>query len=446
MFDKLLIVNRGEIALRIQRAARSLGITCIQAYSEADRDASYVRSADVAICIGPAPARDSYLNICRILAAAEATRAQAVHPGYGFLSENAEFARRVNEAKMVFVGPAPEVIARLGDKIEAKATMIASDVPCVPGLSGEIGSDPDSLAQVLELGLPVLVKAAGGGGGRGMRIVREPGMLAEAIATTQQEAAKAFGNSAVYAEKFLEKPRHIEIQVLADAHGNCLWIGARDCSVQRRHQKVVEECPPPQVPPELLSRVGARCVAACQALGYVGLGTFEFLYAEGELYFIEVNTRLQVEHTITEAIADLDLVQYQLRVARGERLDIAQDDIRLSGHAIECRINAEDPRTQLPCPGRIDFVQFPGGPGVRVDSHIHTGYVVPPNYDSMIAKVIAYGRDRTHALDRMQAALRQFVVEGIRTNIPLHLEILSDPDFRIGAVDTGFLERRMAAA
>ncbi|WOH63754.1 acetyl-CoA carboxylase biotin carboxylase subunit [Bradyrhizobium sp. BWA-3-5] len=445
MFDKLLIANRGEIALRIQRACKALGIGCVQAYSEADTGADYVRTAEQAICVGAAPSSRSYLDKAAMLLAAEVTGAQAIHPGYGFLSENAEFARWVEEAGLIFVGPLSGVIRRMGDKICAKRAMIEAGVPCVPGFVGELTATRDALEIIRSIGFPVIIKAAGGGGGRGMRVVREEKDLMAAIAATQQEAEKAFANGTVYVERYLDNPRHVEIQILADKYGNCVWLGARDCSVQRRHQKVIEEAPPVDVPQRLLADVGSRCVAACKALGYVGLGTFEFLFEDNQLFFIEMNTRLQVEHTVTEMITGLDLVQYQLRVARGERLDIEQKDISFVGHSIECRINAEDPLDFRPSPGRVDFWQPPGGPGLRVDTHVSSGYVVPAFYDSMIAKLISFGRTREEAIARMQGGLRQFVVEGIKTNIPLHLSILEQDKFRKGAVSIHFLEKWLAS-
>jgi acetyl-CoA carboxylase biotin carboxylase subunit len=445
MFDSVLIANRGEIALRIQRGCRRLGLGCVQAYSEADRETSYIRLADAAVCIGPAPATRSYLNKEALILAARASGAGAVHPGYGFLSENADFARMVEEEGLVFIGPPASAIALMGDKISAKRAMLAAGVPCVPGYEGVLPAGEESLAIAGAVGFPVIVKAAGGGGGRGMRIVRREVDLASAIATTREEAARAFGNPTVYLERFLVRPRHIEIQVLADGHGNAVWIGARDCSVQRRHQKIIEEAPAPGVPHELLGEVGARCVEACRAIGYRGAGTFEFLYEDGALFFIEMNTRLQVEHTVTEMVSGLDLVELQLRIARGEPLAFTQDKVRLAGHAIECRINAEDPRTFLPSAGRITAWHAPGGPGVRVDSHVASGYTVPPHYDSMIAKVITHGATREEAIARMQGALAECVVEGIRTNIPLHRELLADPDFMAGGVLIHFLEQRMTA-
>jgi acetyl-CoA carboxylase biotin carboxylase subunit len=442
MFDTVLIANRGEIALRIQRGCRRLGLRCVQAFSEADRDAPYVRLADASVCIGPAPSAGSYLDKDALLLAARAAGAQAIHPGYGFLSENADFAQMIEEEGPVFLGPPASAIRTMGDKISAKRAMIAAGVPCVPGYEGGLEADETSLAIARRVGFPVIVKAAGGGGGRGMRIVRDESELIGAIAMTREEAGRAFGNPTVYLERFLEKPRHIEIQIVADAHGDCLWLGERDCSMQRRHQKILEEAPAPSVPRALIVRVGRRCVAACKAMGYRGVGTFEFLHEDGELFFIEMNTRLQVEHTVSEMVTGLDLVELQLRVALGEPLPLGQDDVRRDGHAIECRINAEDPVTFMPSAGRIGFWHAPGGPGIRVDSHVTSGYVVPTHYDSMIAKVIAHGATRTEAIARMQGALAELVVEGIKTNIPLHRNLLADPDFAAGGASIHFLERR----
>ncbi len=444
MYNSLLIANRGEIALRIQRACRALGIASIQVYSEADAGADYIRSADRAVCIGPPPSSSSYLDKKRILLAAAASGAGAIHPGYGFLSENAEFAAMVERAGLIFVGPPSAVIGRMGDKIAAKAAMLDAGVPCVPGLKGEFVADDASIDSLKHIGFPVIVKAAGGGGGRGMRVVESEKDLLTALATTRQEAQKAFGNPTIYIERYLQNPRHVEIQVLADGYGNCIWIGSRDCSVQRRHQKVMEEAPALNIPDNLLEKVGSRCVEACKALGYVGAGTFEFLYQDGEMYFIEMNTRLQVEHTITEMVSGIDLVQQQLRIARGERLQICQDDISLQGHALECRINAEDPITFLPSSGKVTFWQVPGGPGLRVDTHVSSGWVVSPYYDSMVAKVISFGRSREEAIERMRSGLKQFCVEGVKTNIPLHLQVLDEPSFNANDITIHFLERGLA--
>ena len=442
MFDTVLIANRGEIALRIQRACRGLGLRTVAVYSEADRDASYVRQADQSLCIGPAAPGQSYLNQAAILFAAEVSGAQAIHPGYGFLSENAGFAARVEAAGLVFVGPSAACIRTMGDKVAAKRAMREADVPCVPGPDGPLPTAPDEIRAVArEIGYPVIVKAAGGGGGRGMRVVHEESALLDALALTREEAGRAFGNPEVYIEKFLLHPRHVEIQVLADCHGNALWLGSRDCSLQRRHQKVIEEAPAPGIPAALIAAVGDRCAAACRQIGYCGVGTFEFLYENGSFYFIEMNTRLQVEHPVTEMTSGIDIVQQQLRVARGERLAFAQADVGCTGHALECRINAEDPDTFAPSPGRIGEWALPGGFGVRVDSHAGTGYRVPPYYDSMIAKLIVHGTTREDALGRMRWALAEMRVEGIATNLALHRAILQDAGFEAGGVDIHHLER-----
>jgi acetyl-CoA carboxylase, biotin carboxylase subunit len=445
VFDTLLIANRGEIAVRIQRAARSLGLKVVQAHSGADAEADYVLAADQAICIGPAPSVRSYLNEEALLAAAWATGAGAIHPGYGFLSENAGFSRRVEEAGLAFVGPPAECIATMGDKIRAKANMRAAGVPCVPGYEGELASDEAAMKALHDIGLPAIIKAAGGGGGRGMRIVTDSGDLTTAIKLTREEAQQAFGNPAVYIERYLDHPRHVEIQVLCDQQGNCFWLGARDCSTQRRHQKPIEETPAIGIADDLLAEVGQRCADACRSMGYVGAGTFEFLYQEGEFFFIEMNTRLQVEHTVTEMVTGIDLVQAQIRIAQGETLDLAQETILQQGHSIECRITAENPVTFQPSAGRIRLWQMPGGPGLRVDTHITTGAMVSPYYDSMIAKLISHGRDREEAIARMIGGLRQFVVRGIETNIPTLLKILATEAFRAGGADIHFLERWLRA-
>lgn len=443
MFDKILIANRGEIALRIQRACRRLGVKCVQIYSESDADAAYVGLADEAICIGPAASAQSYLRKEAVLLAAEATGAEAIHPGYGFLSENAEFAEMVEQAGLIFIGPPSKAIRLMGDKISAKRAMIEAGVPCVPGFEGALEPTKESIEIARNVGFPVIVKAAGGGGGRGMRIVRAEADLQAAIAMTREEAGRAFGNPTVYLERFLENPRHIEIQVLADGYDTCVWLGDRDCSMQRRHQKIIEEAPAPGISRTLIEDVGARCVEACRRMDYRGAGTFEFLFENGELYFIEMNTRVQVEHTVTEMVTGLDIVQEQIRVAFGERLTFNQKDVRPNGHAIECRINAEDPVTFRPSPGRIDFWHAPGGPGIRVDSHASSGYLVPSHYDSMIAKVVAHGSSRADALARMRGALAEFTVRGIRTNIPLHRELLADEAFVAGGISIHFLEHRL---
>ncbi|MDG6400676.1 acetyl-CoA carboxylase biotin carboxylase subunit [Pseudomonas quasicaspiana] len=441
MFNKVLIANRGEIALRIQRACRGLGLKTVVVYSEADRHAQYVTQADEALCIGPAAPTHSYLNQAALLFAAQVSGAQAIHPGYGFLSENADFAERIESAGLTFIGPSAECIRTMGDKVAAKRAMREAGVPCVPGPDSSMSSDPQAiLAVAREIGYPVIVKAAGGGGGRGMRVVQQEAELLDAIALTREEARLAFGNPELYIEKFLGHPRHVEIQVLCDTYGNAVWLGSRDCSLQRRHQKVLEEAPAPDIDPQLIAHVGERCVKACQQIGYRGVGTFEFLYEDGQFFFIEMNTRLQVEHTVTEMTTGIDIVQQQIRMARGERLELRQADIVTSGHSLECRINAEDPLSFMPTPGQITRWEVPGGFGVRVDSHVTTGYRVPPYYDSMVAKVISHGATREEALARMRLALSELYVEGISTNIPLHREILDDPAFCAGGVDIHHLE------
>ncbi|WLH88519.1 acetyl-CoA carboxylase biotin carboxylase subunit [Pseudomonas sp. FP453] len=442
MFDKVLIANRGEIALRIQRACRGLGIKTVAVYSEADRHAQYVQNADEALCIGPAAPGLSYLNQTALLFAAKVTGAQAIHPGYGFLSENAGFAERIEAAGLTFIGPSAACIRTMGDKVAAKRAMREAGVPCVPGPDSTMPSDDASiLAIAAEIGYPVIVKAAGGGGGRGMRVVQEQAELLAAIALTREEARLAFGNPELYIEKFLGHPRHVEIQVLCDAHGHAIWLGCRDCSLQRRHQKVLEEAPAPGIDPALIAKVGERCAEACRQIGYRGVGTFEFLYEDGEFFFIEMNTRLQVEHPVTEMTTGIDIVQQQLRMARGEVLGLRQEDVQLNGHSLECRINAEDPSTFMPTPGLIQRWEVPGGFGVRVDSHVTTGYRVPPYYDSMVAKVITHGATREEAMARMRLALSEMIVDGISTNIPLHRDILEDPAFQAGGVDIHHLER-----
>lgn len=415
MFGKILIANRGEIALRILRACREMGIKTVAVHSTADADAKYVKLADESVCIGPPPSRESYLNIPAIISAAEVTDSEAIHPGYGFLSENANFADRVEKSGFVFIGPRAESILLMGDKVSAKQSMIAAGVPCVPGSEGELPEDPREIVKIArKVGYPVIIKAAGGGGGRGMRVVHTEAALLNAVNMTRNEAGAAFNNPSVYLEKFLENPRHVEIQILADQHGNAVWLGERDCSMQRRHQKVIEEAPAPNIPRRLIERIGERCAEACRKINYRGAGTFEFLYENGEFYFIEMNTRVQVEHPVTEMITGVDIVQEQLRVAAGEKLRFRQRDIQFRGHAIECRINAEDPFKFTPCPGLIKNWHPPGGPGVRVDSHVYSGYTVPPHYDSMIGKVITYGEDRAQAMARMRQALSELVVDGIK--------------------------------
>jgi len=445
MFEKILIANRGEIALRIQRACRELGIKTVVVHSEADREAKYVRLADESVCIGPAPSRESYLNMPAIISAAEVTDSEAIHPGYGFLSENADFADRVEKSGFVFIGPRPDTIRLMGDKVSAKRAMIEAGVPVVPGSEGALPDDPQEIIRIArEVGYPVIIKAAGGGGGRGMRVVYTEAALLNAVTMTRSEAGAAFNNPEVYMEKFLENPRHIEIQVLADGGRNAVWLGERDCSMQRRHQKVIEEAPAPGVARRLIERIGDRCADACRKMGYRGAGTFEFLYENGEFYFIEMNTRIQVEHPVTELITGVDLVQQQILIAAGEKFTLRQRDISFKGHAIECRINAEDPFRFVPSPGRITNWHTPGGPGVRIDSHAFNGYFVPPNYDSMIAKVITYGDTRDQALARMRTALSEMVVEGISTNIPLHREMLQDARFIEGGTSIHYLEHKLA--
>jgi acetyl-CoA carboxylase biotin carboxylase subunit len=445
MFEKILIANRGEIALRIQRACREMGIKTVVVHSEADRDAKYVRLADESVCIGPPASRDSYLNMPAIIAAAEVTDAEAIHPGYGFLSENADFADRVEKSGFVFIGPRPESIRLMGDKVSAKNAMIEAGVPVVPGSPGALPDDQQEILRIArDVGYPVIIKAAGGGGGRGMRVVHTEAALLSSVVMTKSEAGAAFNNPEVYLEKFLENPRHIEIQVLADGGRNAVWLGERDCSMQRRHQKVLEEAPAIGVDRKLIERIGERCAEACRKIEYRGAGTFEFLYENGEFYFIEMNTRIQVEHPVTELITGIDLVQQQIRVAAGEKFSLRQKDIVFKGHAIECRINAEDPFTFVPSPGRITNWHTPGGPGVRIDSHVFNGYFVPPHYDSMIGKVITYGDTREQAVARMSIALSEMVVEGIKTNIPLHRELMVDGRFVEGGTSIHYLEHKLA--
>ncbi len=445
MFKKILIANRGEIALRIQRACRELGVKSVVVYSEADRDAKYVKLADEAVCIGPAPSSQSYLSMPAIIATAEVTDAEAIHPGYGFLSENADFAERVERSGFTFIGPTPESIRMMGDKVSAKQAMIRAGVPCVPGSDGALPEDPKEIIRIARsIGYPVIIKAAGGGGGRGMRVVHTEAALVNAVQMTRTEAGAAFGNPEVYMEKFLENPRHIEIQVLADQHKSAVWLGERDCSMQRRHQKILEEAPAPGIPRRIIEKIGDRCAAACRKMNYRGAGTFEFLYENGEFYFIEMNTRVQVEHPVTELVTGIDIVQMQIRVAAGEKLPFTQRNIVMRGHSIECRINAEDPFKFTPSPGRITMWHAPGGPGVRVDSHVYTNYTVPPHYDSMIGKLIVHGDTREQALARMRIALSETVVEGILTNIPLHRELMVDAKFVEGGTNIHYLEGWMS--
>ena len=443
MLAKVVIANRGEIALRILRACRELGIKTVAVHSSADRDLKHVRLADESVCIGPPAAAESYLNVPAVVSAAEVTDAVAIHPGYGFLSENADFAERVEQSGFIFIGPRPETIRIMGDKLRAIETMKAAGVPCLPG-SGSVHEADDEVRRLArQIGYPVIIKAVGGGGGRGMRVVRGDAALANAVSVTRSEAAAAFGDDRVYLEKYLEGPRHIEFQVLADDHGNVIHLGERDCSMQRRHQKVIEEAPAPGITPEIRARIGDRCVSACRELGYRGVGTFEFLYENGEFYFIEMNTRIQVEHPVTEMITGIDLVKAQLRVAAGEPLAYRQDDVKLEGHAIECRLNAEDPQNFAPSPGAITLFHPPGGPGIRLDSHVYNGYYVPPYYDSMIGKLLAHGEDRASALARMRTALSEIVIDGIATNIPLHEALCRDAKFLEGGIDIHFLERKL---
>ncbi len=444
MIDKIVIANRGEIALRILRACWELGIKTVAVHSSVDRDLKHVLLADESVCIGPAPSNESYLNVPAIISAAEITDATAIHPGYGFLSENADFAERVEESGFIFIGPRAETIRIMGDKVAAIKAMKEAGVPCVPGSDGPLGTDDaTNLRLAREIGYPIIIKAAGGGGGRGMREVHSEAHLLNAIALTKSEARAAFGNDMVYMEKFLENPRHIEFQVLADQHGNAIHLGERDCSMQRRHQKVVEESPAPGITQEMRDRMGAICAEACVRIGYRGAGTFEFLYQDGEFYFIEMNTRIQVEHPVTERVTDIDLVAEQIRIAAGEPLSIKQEDVVIRGHAIECRINAEDPRTFMPSPGKITHYHAPGGAGIRMDSHIYSGYKVPPNYDSLIGKLIAYGKDRDSAIARMQTALKEIGIEGIKTNVELQRDIMDDTHFQTGGTNIHYLEKKL---
>ena len=444
MFDKILIANRGEIALRVQRACRELGIRTVAVHSEADREAKYVKLADESVCIGPAPSSQSYLNVPAVISAAEVTDAQAIHPGYGFLSENADFAERVEQSGFVFIGPRAETIRLMGDKVSAKDAMRKAGVPCVPGSEGALPDDPAEIIKIAKhIGYPVIIKAAGGGGGRGMRVVHTEAALLTSVNMTKAEAQAAFSNPMVYMEKYLEKPRHIEIQILADQHGNAVFLGERDCSMQRRHQKIIEEAPAPLLNPRLRDKIGERCAEACRKIKYRGAGTFEFLYENNEFYFIEMNTRLQVEHTVTEMITGIDLVQQQIFVAAGEKLKFRQKDIQLRGHAIECRLNAEDPYSFVPSPGKIKTVHMPGGPGVRIDTHAYAGYTVPPHYDSMIGKLITYGDTRDQAIARMRIALSEMMIDGISTNVPLHAELMADAAFHLGGTSIHYLEQKL---
>ncbi len=442
MFEKILIANRGEIALRILRACRSLGIKTVAIYSEADKEAKYVKLADEAVCIGPAKSSQSYLHIPSIIAAAEITNAQAIHPGYGFLSENAEFAKRIEESGFIFIGPRPENIATMGDKVKAKEAMVKAGVPVVPGSEGELpNNDKEVIKIAKKVGYPIIIKAVAGGGGRGMRVVHSENELLGALQITRSEALAGFGNPNVYMERYLTNPRHIEIQVLADEYGNVIHLGERDCSMQRRHQKVIEEAPAIGITDKMRKEIGAACVKACKTIKYRGAGTFEFLFENGEFFFIEMNTRVQVEHTITEMITGIDIVKEQIHIASGEKLRYKQSDITLKGHSIECRINAEDPYSFIPSPGKIDQCHFAGGNGVRVDSHVYSGYCVPPFYDSMIGKLITYGETREEAINRMYEALLETSFSGVKTNIPLHCELLTNPGFIAGGQSIHYLEQ-----
>lgn len=444
MIEKIVIANRGEIALRIQRACRELGISTVAVHSDADRDLKHVRLADESVCIGPASSAESYLNVPALISAAEVTDANAIHPGYGFLSENADFAERVEQSGFIFIGPKPETIRLMGDKITAIEAMKKAGVPTVPGSDGEVdGDDVQTLTMAKHIGYPVIIKAAGGGGGRGMRVVHSEAALLNAISLTKEEARNFFGNNTVYMEKYLENPRHVEFQVLADTHGNAIHLGERDCSMQRRHQKVVEEAPAPGIDEATRQRIGERCAEACRQIGYRGAGTFEFLYENDEFYFIEMNTRVQVEHPVTEMITGMDIVKEQLLIASGAELSRKQKDIAIRGHAIECRINAEDPVTFMPSPGTITQLHIAGGPGIRFDSHIYNGYRVPPYYDSMIGKLIAHGENRDVAIARMRTALSEMVIEGIKTNIPLQADIMKDCVFLEGGMNIHYLEKKL---
>ena len=446
MFKKILIANRGEIALRIQRACRDLGITSVMIYSDADKDAKYIKLADEAVCIGPAASAQSYLHMPAIISAAEVTDSQAIHPGYGFLAENADFAERVEQSGFVFIGPSPESIRIMGDKVSAKNAMIEAGVPTVPGSDGLLPDDSKEVLKIArDIGYPVIIKATGGGGGRGMRVVHTEAALLTAVQMTKGEAEAAFGNPGVYMEKFLQKPRHIEIQILADQYGNAIFLGERDCSMQRRNQKIIEEAPAVNIPRELIEKIGMQCVDACKKIGYRGAGTFEFLYENGSFYFIEMNTRVQVEHTVTEMVTGMDIVREQILIAAGEKLRYTQEDVQLRGHAIECRVNAEDPYKFTPSPGRITMWHAPGGPGVRVDSHVYTNYFVPSYYDSMVGKIITHGDTREQAISRMRTALLETVIEGISTNIPLHQELMVDAKFNQGGTNIHYLEEWLNA-
>jgi len=444
VLEKIVIANRGEIALRILRACHAMDIKTVAVHSTIDRNLKHVAMADESVCIGPPPAIDSYLNVPAIIAATEVTDAVAVHPGYGFLAENADFAERIEQSGFIFIGPRPETIRLMGDKVSAIKAMKAAGVPCVPGSDGPLSDDPVEAKRIArEIGYPVIIKASAGGGGRGMRVVNTEAHLINALQLTRQEAGSTFGNDTVYLEKYLENPRHIEIQVIADEHGNAVHLGERDCSTQRRHQKVIEEAPAPGITPEQRNEIGMACVEACKRIGYRSAGTFEFLYDGGHFYFIEMNTRIQVEHPVSERITGVDLVREQILVAAGKPLSFKQEDIQIRGHAIECRINAEDPVTFMPSPGLVEGFHSPGGPGIRTETHIYDGYRVPPNYDSMIGKIIAFGENRDLAIARMRVALDEMVLNGIKTNIPLHKWLLHDPGFLRGGFNIHYLEKRL---
>ncbi|WOG30375.1 acetyl-CoA carboxylase biotin carboxylase subunit [Endozoicomonas sp. 8E] len=447
MLDKIVIANRGEIALRVLRACKELGIKTVAVHSKADESLMHVRLADESVCIGPNSPSESYLNIPAIISAAEVTDANGIHPGYGFLSENADFAEQVERSGFTFIGPKPDVIRLMGDKVSAIAAMKKTGVPTVPGSDGPITEDDERTLDIARrIGYPVIIKASGGGGGRGMRVVHSESDLLDAINLTQSEAKAAFNNDVVYLEKFLGNPRHVEFQVLSDSHGNAIHLGDRDCSLQRRHQKVIEEAPAPGIDQDARATVAAACTKACIEIGYTGAGTFEFLYEDGKFYFIEMNTRVQVEHPVTEMISGVDIVKEQIRIASGLPLSITQDEVELQGHAFECRINAEDPKTFMPSPGLVNQFHSPGGNGIRVDSHLYSGYSIPPHYDSLIAKIITYGPDRETALIRMRNALDETVVDGIRTNIPLHQELVKDKNFQKGGVSIHYLEKKLEDA
>ena len=446
MLKKVLIANRGEIALRVLRACREMGIATVAVHSEADKDSLHVKLADESVCIGPAPSPQSYLNIPAIIAAAEVTGADAVHPGYGFLAENANFAEQVEQSGFIFIGPRADTIRLMGDKVSAKQAMQEAGVPCVPGSDGALPDDPETIIKTAaKVGYPVIIKASGGGGGRGMRVVEREEDLIKSVEMTKAEAGAAFGNPMVYMERYLQRPRHVEIQVLADEHGNAIYLGERDCSMQRRHQKVIEEAPAPGITVKEREKIGKACVEACKRIGYRGAGTFEFLYEDGEFFFIEMNTRVQVEHPVTELISGVDIVQEQLRVAAGEKLQYKQKDIVLEGHAFECRINAEDPYNFIPSPGLIESCHLPGGFGIRVDSHIYQGYRIPPNYDSLIGKICVHGKTREQAMAKMRVALAELAITGIKTNADLHRDLFRDPGFSDGGVSIHYLEQWLEA-